>query len=321
MKCIEIQNKSLVPTERPKPVPQQGELLIKVMAAGVNRPDILQRQGLYPPPEGASDLPGLEVAGIIESDGGTRFKKGDKVCALLTGGGYAEYAVAPEVQCLPVPQNFSFEQAASLPECLFTLWNTLILRGKLSEGESVLIHGGTSGIGSFGIQLAKSLGASDVFATAGNTEKCEAIAGLGGRPINYNMQDFEEEIIAVTQSEGVDVIIDMVGGAYLEKHIRLLKKKGRHVSIAFLGGKQGSVNIQDIMRKQLALTGATLRAEPTTHKFLLAQALEEKVWPLLKAGEIIPVLDEVYPLNLAWKAHVRMESSKHIGKIILSVTD
>ncbi len=317
MKCIEIQNKSLVPVERPKPEPQKGELLIKVMAAGVNRPDILQRQGLYPPPPGASDLPGLEVAGIVESNGGTRFRKGDKVCALLSGGGYAEYAVAPEVQCLPVPDGFDFVQAASLPECLFTLWNTLILRGKLEAGESVLIHGGTSGIGSFGIQLAKALGAEAVFATAASVEKCEAIAALGAMPINYKTQDFEQEILAATKGAGVDVILDMVGGSYVEKHIRLLKQRGRHISIAFLGGKTGSLNIQDVMRKQLVFTGATLRAAPSTHKFLLAQELEKTVWPMLEEGDISPVLDEIYPLEQAWKAHIRMESSKHIGKIIL----
>lgn len=315
MKAIEIQNQSLVPCERDIPAPKDGEILIKVVAAGVNRPDILQRQGLYPPPPGVTDIPGLEVSGIVET-GHKRFQEGDEVCALLAGGGYAEYVCVPEDQCLPKPETLSHEQASVLPECIFTVWNNLVLRGGLekNKGQNVLIHGGSSGIGTFAIQIAKAFGAN-VFTTAGSDEKCNTCEELGATAINYKEQDFEE----ILSRTGVDIVLDMVGGSYTAKNINLMSLDGRIVNIAFLGGKKAEVNIQKIMAKRITLTGSTLRNRPITEKAALRSDIEENIWPLINKGIIKPIIDQNYLLKDAWKSHVRMESGKHIGKILLNV--
>ena len=315
MKAIEIQNQSLVPCERDIPAPKDGEILIKVVAAGVNRPDILQRQGLYPPPPGVTDIPGLEVSGIVET-GHKRFQEGDEVCALLAGGGYAEYVCVPEDQCLPKPETLSHEQASVLPECIFTVWNNLVLRGGLekNKGQNVLIHGGSSGIGTFAIQIAKAFGAN-VFTTAGSDEKCNTCEELGATAINYKEQDFEE----ILSRTGVDIVLDMVGGSYTAKNINLMSLDGRIVNIAFLGGKKAEVNIQKIMAKRITLTGSTLRNRPITEKAALRSDIEENIWPLINKGIIKPIIDQNYLLIDAWKSHVRMESGKHIGKILLNV--
>lgn len=315
MKAIEIQNQSLVPCERDIPAPKDGEILIKVVAAGVNRPDILQRQGLYPPPPGVTDIPGLEVSGIVET-GHKRFQEGDEVCALLAGGGYAEYVCVPEDQCLPKPETLSHEQASVLPECIFTVWNNLVLRGGLekNKGQNVLIHGGSSGIGTFAIQIAKAFGAN-VFTTAGSDEKCNTCEELGATAINYKEQDFEE----ILSRTGVDIVLDMVGGSYTAKNINLMSLDGRIVNIAFLGGKKAEVNIQKIMAKRITLTGSTLRNRPITEKAALRSDIEENIWPLINKGIIKPIIDQNYLLKDAWKSHVRIESGKHIGKILLNV--
>ena len=315
MKAIEIQNQSLVPCERDIPAPKDGEILIKVVAAGVNRPDILQRQGLYPPPPGVTAIPGLEVSGIVET-GHKRFQEGDEVCALLAGGGYAEYVCVPEDQCLPKPETLSHEQASVLPECIFTVWNNLVLRGGLekNKGQNVLIHGGSSGIGTFAIQIAKAFGAN-VFTTAGSDEKCNTCEELGATAINYKEQDFEE----ILSRTGVDIVLDMVGGSYTAKNINLMSLDGRIVNIAFLGGKKAEVNIQKIMAKRITLTGSTLRNRPITEKAALRSDIEENIWPLINKGIIKPIIDQNYLLKDAWKSHVRMESGKHIGKILLNV--
>jgi putative PIG3 family NAD(P)H quinone oxidoreductase len=315
MKAIEIQNQSLVPCERDIPTPKDGEILIKVVAAGVNRPDILQRQGLYPPPPGVTDIPGLEVSGIVET-GHKRFQEGDEVCALLAGGGYAEYVCVPEDQCLPKPETLSHEQASVLPECIFTVWNNLVLRGGLekNKGQNVLIHGGSSGIGTFAIQIAKAFGAN-VFTTAGSDEKCNTCEELGATAINYKEQDFEE----ILSRTGLDIVLDMVGGSYTAKNINLMNLDGRIVNIAFLGGKKAEVNIQKIMAKRITLTGSTLRNRPITEKAALRSDIEENIWPLINKGIIKPIIDQNYLLKDAWKSHVRIESGKHIGKILLNV--
>lgn len=315
MKAIEIQNQSLVPCERDIPTPKDGEILIKVVAAGVNRPDILQRQGLYPPPPGVTDIPGLEVSGIVET-GHKRFQEGDEVCALLAGGGYAEYVCVPEDQCLPKPETLSHEQASVLPECIFTVWNNLVLRGGLekNKGQNVLIHGGSSGIGTFAIQIAKAFGAN-VFTTAGSDEKCNTCEELGATAINYKEQDFEE----ILSRTGLDIVLDMVGGSYTAKNINLMNLDGRIVNIAFLGGKKAEVNIQKIMAKRITLTGSTLRNRPIAEKAALRSDIEENIWPLINKGIIKPIIDQNYLLKDAWKSHVRIESGKHIGKILLNV--
>ena len=315
MKAIEIQNQSLVPCERDIPTPKDGEILIKVVAAGVNRPDILQRQGLYPPPPGITDIPGLEVSGIVET-GHKRFQEGDEVCALLAGGGYAEYVCVPEDQCLPKPETLSHEQASVLPECIFTVWNNLVLRGGLEKdkGQNVLIHGGSSGIGTYAIQIAKAFGAN-AFTTAGSDEKCSTCEELGATAINYKEQDFEE----ILSRTGLDIVLDMVGGSYTAKNINLMNLDGRIVNIAFLGGKKAEVNIQKIMAKRITLTGSTLRNRPITEKAALRSDIEENIWPLINKDIIKPIIDQNYLLKDAWKSHVRMESGKHIGKILLNV--
>ena len=314
-------------TSRTIPRPGPGEVLIKVAASGVNRPDVFQRQGNYAPPAGASDLPGLEVAGeLVEGDfGGDNpfgLTQGDAVCALLAGGGYAEYAVAPLLQCLPVPQSLSLIEAAALPENYFTVWSNVFERGRLgtdAQGmpESLLVQGGSSGIGVTAIQLAHALG-HRVFATAGNAEKCAACEKLGAHAINYREQDFAEEVIKHTNGRGVDVILDMVAGSYVPQELELLAEDGRLVFIATLGGKLADIDASLIMRRRLTLTGSTLRARSIAFKAALAKQLHTHIWPLLESGKVKPVIYKVFPARDAAKAHALMESSAHIGKIMLA---
>jgi len=325
MTAIEIREPGgpevLGPASRPLPQAGAGEVLIKVAAAGVNRPDCLQRQGSYPPPKGASDIPGLEVAGevIALGDGVKDLKVGDRVCALVTGGGYAEYCAAPAVQCLPVPKGYSMAQAAALPETFFTVWVNVFQRSGLKSGESFLVHGGTSGIGTTAIQLAKAFGCT-VFATAGSAEKVKACKDLGAdHAIDYKTEDFVEVVKAATGGKGVDVILDMVGGDYIPRDIKALAEDGRLSFIAFLGGPKAEVNFAAVMMKRLTITGSTLRARPVAVKAQLAAELKEKVWPLLDAGEVAPVMAAAFPLAEAAKAHALMESSDHIGKIVLTL--
>jgi putative PIG3 family NAD(P)H quinone oxidoreductase len=304
--------------ERPVPVPGEGELLIRVKAAGINKPDIFQRQGNYPPPPWApADIPGLEVAGIVEKCGigVSRWKPGDAVCALVSGGGYAEYVTVPGGQCLPVPKGWSFAEAASLPETVFTVWHNLFQRGRLQKGEHFLVHGGSGGIGMTAIQLAKAFGAR-VFTTAGSEEKCAACLAAGAdKAINYKTADFEE----VLRPEGVDVVLDSIGGEYIPKNIRLLRPDGRLVFINSTKGAKAEIDAHVIMVKRLIITGSTLRARDTRFKSDLAAAIESQVWPLLEKGSFKPVIYKEFPLELAVRAHELMESSDHIGKIVLVV--
>lgn len=311
MKAVEIRDNNLHLIERPVPAPGPGEVLIRVHAAGVNRPDILQRLGKYPPPPGITDIPGLEIAG-------TREDTGEAVCALLAGGGYAEYAVAPEGQCLPVPKGLSMTDAAALPETMFTVWNNLFLRGRLKEGETALIHGGASGIGTTAIQMARAFGAR-VIVTAGTEAKCQACRALGASlAINYKTSDFSNEIKKFCG--GVDVVLDMVGGDYVPRSIEIMNPDARHVSIAYLNGAKAEINISTIMQKRLTLTGSTLRARPVTEKAALARDLKEKVWPMIEAGKIRPVIFKTFPLAEAAAAHEALENGDHIGKIVLQVS-
>jgi NADPH2:quinone reductase len=314
----------LVPVERPRPVPASGEVLIKVAAAGVNRPDVMQRLGKYPPPPGASDIPGLEVAGTIEDvgDGGVKdWRAGDRVCALLAGGGYAEYCVAPVPQCLPVPRGMDLTAAAAIPETFFTVWTNVFERGRLQPGESLLVHGGASGIGTTAIQLARAFG-SRVFATAGSAEKCAALIGsrLGAEAaINYRETDFVSAVREATGGRGVDVILDMVGGEYLARNIDLLVLDGRLVQIGTLGGPKAQINMVPVLQRRLTITGSTLRARSVAEKGAIARALSERVWPLLESGIVAPVVHAVFPLRAAAEAHRMMEADTHIGKLVLSV--
>jgi NADPH:quinone reductase len=325
MKAVEISKPGgpevLKATERAVPVPKPNEVLIKVAAAGVNRPDVLQRSGNYPVPPDASDLPGLEVAGEIIALGSAAkaFKLGDKVCALVHGGGYAQYCVAPEVQALPVPKGLSLVEAASLPETFFTVWGNVYDRGRLAPGESLLVQGGTSGIGVTAIQMARATG-NRVFATAGSDEKCAACLRLGAeKAINYKTQDFAAEIKAATGGKGVNVILDMVGGDYVPKELRILADDGRLVFIAFLRGPKTELDINELMRRRLTLTGSTLRPRPVEFKGYVARNLREKIWPLIEAGKIKPEIYKTFPLEQASEAHRLMESSQHIGKIVLTL--
>jgi NADPH2:quinone reductase len=307
--------------ERPLPALKSGELLIEVHAAGVNRPDVLQRSGNYPVPPGASDLPGLEVAGqIVEGDlTGSSFKKGDMVCALVQGGGYAEYCTAPVKQCLPVPKGLSAVEAASLPETFFTVWSNLFDRARLSGSETLLVQGGTSGIGVTAIQLATALGHT-VFATAGSDEKCWACEELGAKlAINYRTEDFFEKVKEATGGKGADVILDMVGGDYVAREINCLADDGRLVIIALLGGAKAAVDLGQVLRRRLTITGSTLRPRPVMFKAAIADKLREHVWPLLEAGKIKPVIYRTFPLEQAAQAHALMEASTHVGKIMLKV--
>ena len=307
--------------QRPLPTPRPHEILVKVAAAGVNRPDVLQRRGLYPVPPDASDLPGLEIAGEVVACGenATRWKPGDKVCALVHGGGYAEYCTAPEVQALPVPKDLSLAEAASLPETCFTVWSNVFDRAGLKPGETFLVQGGSSGIGVTAIQIAAALG-HRVFATAGSDAKCAACVKLGAeKAINYKTQDFLDEVKAATGGKGVDVILDMVGGDYVPKELKCLADDGRLVFIAFLRGPKTELDINELMRRRLTLSGSTLRPRPIEFKAAVAARLREKVWPLIDAGRIKPVIFKTFPLAQAGDAHRLMESSQHIGKIVLTV--
>jgi putative PIG3 family NAD(P)H quinone oxidoreductase len=305
----------------PVPLPGPGELLIRVEAAGVNRPDVVQRQGNYPPPPGASPILGLEVAGVVAAVGPEAgpWRVGDAVCALLAGGGYATYAVAPAPQCLPVPAGFSMVEAAALPETFFTVWTNVFQRGRLQQGETLLVHGGTSGIGTTAIQLARAFGAK-VIATAGSPEKVKACLELGAdAAIDYKAQDFVEEAKRLTEGRGVDVALDMVGGPYVQKNLKALAVEGRLVQIAFLQGSKVELDLMPIMLKRLTLTGSTLRARSVAEKGAIAAELRERVWPLLAEGRIRPVIFQTFPLAEAGAAHALMESSRHIGKIVLTL--
>jgi NADPH:quinone reductase len=309
----------LKPGRRPVPVPGAGEVLIEVAAAGVNRPDVLQRQGGYAPPPGASDIPGLEVAGKIVAvgDGAGAWKVGDSVCALLAGGGYAEYCAAPAPQCLPVPGKLDLIHAAALPETFFTVWTNVFDRGRLQRGETFLVHGGSSGIGTTAIQLAHAFGAR-VIATAGSNEKCEACRKLGADiAVNYRTEDFAAKVMEATEGKGADVILDMVGGDYIPKNLNCLAVEGRLVQIAFLKGSKAEINLAPIMMKRQTLTGSTLRPRSVAQKAVIAQSLRQKVWPLLESGKIAPVIYKTFPLSQAAEAHKLMESSAHVGKIVL----
>jgi NADPH2:quinone reductase len=307
-------------TERPTPAPQAHEVLIKVAAAGINRPDVAQRKGVYPPPPGASpDIPGLEIAGTIEAVGQsvTLWQPGDKVCALVTGGGYAEYCTAPEGQCLPLPENLNFVEAASLPETFFTVWSNVFDRAQLKSGESLLVHGGSSGIGVTAIQMAKALG-STVYVTAGNDAKCHFCEQLGAaKAINYKQENFADAIKELTQGKGVDVILDMIGGDYMAGNLQSLANDGRLVFINTMNGKDVQVDLSVVMKKRLNITGSMLRSREVEFKAAIARKLKEHIWPLLSSGEIKPVVHEVFAAQDAAKAHELMESSTHIGKIVL----
>ncbi|WKW51421.1 NAD(P)H-quinone oxidoreductase [Rhodomicrobium lacus] len=307
--------------DAPTPEPKADEVLIEVAAAGVNRPDVLQRQGLYPPPPGASNIPGLEVSGRIAAVGAgvTRWKAGDTVAALTSGGGYAEFAIAQEGSCLRVPKGLSVEEAACLPETFMTVWHNVFERGALKAGECFLVHGGSSGIGSTAIQLANHFGAR-VFATAGSDEKCAYCESLGAEAaINYRTKNFAEEIKTLTCGKGVNVILDMVGGSYIQDDIRCAAEDGRIVQIAFLKGAKVEVNLMPIMLKRLTLTGSTLRPRSPEFKAHLARALEEKVWPLIESGAVRVVIDKTFPLAEAAEAHRHMETNAHMGKIVLTI--
>ena len=325
MRAIEISSPGapgvLRVTQRPLPVAAGGEVLIKVVAAGVNRPDVLQRQGAYAPPAGASDIPGLEVAGHIVTlgSGVQEWKTGDKVCALVSGGGYAEYVNAPAVQCLPVPRGLSLVEAAGLPETFFTVWVNVFQRAALKAGESLLVQGGSSGIGVTAIQLAHAFG-HRVFATAGSAEKCKQCEGLGAeRAINYRQEDFVAAIKQATGGRGVDVILDMVGGEYVPRELACLADDGRLSLIAFLGGSKTTLDMTDILRRRLTITGSTLRPRPVEFKGAVARELRQKVWPLIESGRIRPVIYRTFGLEQASEAHALMETSKHVGKILLTV--
>ncbi|WP_246272857.1 NAD(P)H-quinone oxidoreductase [Oricola thermophila] len=325
MKAIEISEpggpRALRLTERPVPEPGEGEILVRVKCAGVNRPDVLQRMGAYPPPKGASDIPGLEISGTVEATGpgASRFARGDAVCALVAGGGYAEFATVHETNALPVPSGFTFAEAAAIPETHFTVWHNVFQRGGLKPGETLLVHGGTSGIGTTAIQLAKAFG-STVLTTAGSAEKCAACTKLGAdRAINYREEDFVEAVKEATDGRGADVILDMVGGDYITRNYRAAAMDGRIVQIAFLGGRKAEADFSLLMTKRLVHTGSTLRARDTEFKAGLAAELREKAWPLFAERRIAPVMDMIFPLREAWRAHERMEAGSHIGKIVLDV--
>ena len=310
----------LEPVTLPVPVPGHGQIVIRVAWAGVNRPDVLQRMGVYKPPANASPLPGLECSGTVVEigPGVTRWQIGDKVCALLPGGGYAEYVVTNAGHALPVPEGMSLREAACLPETCFTVWSNIVMRGGLKAGERFLVHGGSSGIGTTAIQIARALGAR-VFTTAGSSEKCGACVGLGAeQALNYREGDFVDMML---EQGGANLILDMVGGDYLPRNLRALATEGRLVQIAFLKGTKVEVNFADMMMRRLTLTGSTLRPQSDLAKTRIAAEVETHVWPMIAAGKLAPVIDSAYPLAEAARAHRRMESSGHVGKIVLQVED
>lgn len=317
MQAIEIAPPGvLTPCQRPVPEPKSGEVLIRVQAAGVNRPDLLQRQGKYPPPPGITDIPGLEVAGEVIFSPDLRFETGDKICALLAGGGYAEYAVAPVAQCLPVPKGLSMVEAAALPETVFTVWNNVFVRGRLQRGETLLIHGGSSGIGTTAIQMAKAHGAN-VIVTAGSDEKCAICLQLGAdRAINYKTEDFG----AAIPENSVNVVLDMVGGDYVPRNLKLLTTDGHHVSIATLQSSKAEIDLRTIMQKRITLTGSTLRPRPVEEKERLANGVYEIVWPWIEQGKLKPLIQATFPMAEAQKAHDMLEAGDMAGKIVLTVS-
>jgi NADPH2:quinone reductase len=324
MRCVEIAEfgppEGLRLVERPTPSPGPGEVLIEVHAAGVNRPDVIQRYGKYAPPPGASDIPGLEVAGIVgrTGEGASRWRDGDRVCALVAGGGYADWCVAPEGQCLPVPRGCSMVEAAAVPETFFTVWTNVFERGRLQADEWLLLHGGTSGIGTTAIQLAAARGAR-VAATAGSSDKCAACVTLGATYAwNYKTEDWVSRMREVTGGRGANVVLDMVGGDYTTRNLDALATEGRLVQIAFLKTPQVSLDLSQVMRRRLWITGSTLRPRSVEEKSALARAIETHVWPLIEAGRVRPIIDTVFPLALAADAHRRMEAGLHIGKIVLT---
>jgi len=311
----------LLPETRAVPRPGPGEVLIRVSAAGVNRPDVLQRMGYYPPPPGASDLPGLEVAGTVAAigPGGDPELMGQAVCALVAGGGYAEYCVAPAGSCLPVPKGFSMAEAAALPETMFTVWHNLFERAWVKEGDTVLVHGGTSGIGTTAIGLCRLFDIRTVV-TCGSAEKCEAARALGADlAVDYSNEDYVAAAKAFTRGRGVDAVLDMVGGDYVPRNLAALAEDGRHVSIAFQRGAKAEIDMSDVMRRRLTLTGSTLRARSAEFKAALADEIHRAVWPLLCEGAWKPAMDEVFPLAEAAAAHMRMQAGAHVGKIVLTV--
>jgi len=311
----------LVPTTLPVPVPGDGEVLICVAAAGVNRPDVLQRMGKYPPPPGAPDTPGLEVSGTIAAVGDNVDPAlvGQRVCALVAGGGYAEYALAPAVQCLPVPETYDIIEAAAMPETLFTVWTNLFERAYVTEGETVLIHGGTSGIGTTAVALCKLFGVTSIV-TCGSDDKCAAALQWGAtHAINYRTADYVEEVARITGGAGCNAVLDMVGGDYLPRNLKCLAPDGRHVSIAVLGGPKADIFIPEIMAKRLTITGSTLRPRSVEFKGLVAEELKRVVWPFVESGELRPAMDMRFPLAEANKAHARMDAGEHFGKIVLVV--
>jgi len=307
-------------SERPVPNPGPGEVLVRVAAAGVNRPDVLQRLGVYPPPPGASDIPGLEIAGSVVAAGeGAEQAIGGAVCALVTGGGYAEYCVAPAGTCLPVPETLRMTEAAAMPETLFTVWVNLFERGFAADGDTVLVHGGTSGIGTMAIALGKLFGLK-LIVTCGSDDKCNRARDLGASlAINYNTADFVDEVLRATGEKGVAVVLDMVGGDYVTRNLRCLADDGRHVSIAFQRGAEARVAIPDVMRRRLTLTGSTLRARDANFKAMVADEIARTVWPYVEGNRLKPVIDSILPLSAAAVAHARMESGEHVGKIVLEV--
>ncbi|TKW68641.1 MAG: NAD(P)H-quinone oxidoreductase [Paracoccus denitrificans] len=321
MRAIEITEAGapdvLVETTRAVPIPGHDQIIIRLAYAGVNRPDVAQRQGTYAPPPGASDLPGLEGAGEIVAIGSgvTRWKAGDKVCALLPGGGYAEYVACNQDHALPIPDGMSLREAAALPETAFTVWSNVVMRGGLQAGERFLVHGGTSGIGTMAIQTAFALGAR-VWATAGSDEKCAAIAKLGAMPINYRTEDYQA---VLQEAGGANLILDMVGGEYIARNLKALDMDGRLVMIAFLGGAKAEINFAQIMARRLTVTGSTLRPQSDAAKGRIAGQLRDRLWPMIAAGKVRVLIDSEYPLDQAAEAHRHMESSAHIGKIILKI--
>lgn len=325
MRAVEISRPGgpevLVPTRRPVPRPAADEILIAVRAAGVNRPDLLQREGRYPPPPGASDLPGLEIAGTVTARGESarRFDPRDRVCALVAGGGYAEYCAVPEVQALPIPAGLGFVEAAAIPETFFTVWTNVFDRGRLTAGETLLVQGGSGGIGTTAVQLAAARGAR-VFATAAGPEKCRALEGLGAeRGIDTRVEAYDEIVRAATAGRGADVVLDILGGPHLARHLDLLAPEGRLVLIAFLEGREATVDLWPIMGKRVTVTGSTLRPRSPEEKGAIARVLEREVWPLLESGRVRPRIDATFPLEAAADAHRRLESRRHFGKVVLKV--
>jgi putative PIG3 family NAD(P)H quinone oxidoreductase len=311
----------LVPVERPVPLPGPGEVLVRVAAAGVNRPEIMQRQGVYPPPPGAPSILGMEMAGEIVAigEGAAGWVIGDRICALIAGGSYAEYAVAPAAQCLPVPPSLSLVDAGALPETLFTVWHNVFQRGAAKAGETMLVHGGTSGIGTIAILLGNLFGLT-VIVTAGSAAKCAAARQIGAaHAIDYKTQDFVEEVKTLTGGKGVELVLDMVGGDYVPRNMKCLATEGRHVSIATQGGPKATISVIDVMVRRLTLTGSTLRARDAAFKAALCADIRAKAWPFVESGQLRPVIDRTFPLDRAAEAHARVEAGDHVGKVVLTM--